>query len=619
MSITPNTKLAPGASDPVREAKQMRTVLWVVGLSLVGLIFDGYDLVVYGAVVSTFLRDASHLGVVTPAIAGQLGSYALFGVLVGALLAGSVGDLLGRRKVMLFSYAWFSIGMGVTAMMSTVATFGLMRFITGLGVGALVATTGALVSEFAPKGKKNLCNAIVYSGVPLGSLMAAGLAILLLGDIGWRGMFWIGALPIVTLLPLAYFKMPESVAWLAARGRMDEARAIAERTGVDIPEPEQPAARTSEATPGGGKAGWAGLFSSYPLPTILLGLMSATGLMLVYSLNTWLPELMLRAGFNAKGSLSFLMVLNGGAVLGALLGSKVADRFGAKMVVAACFAIGALAIFMLTMGFQLGVLLATVAVVGLGTSGTQTLIYGLVANYYRTNVRGAGVAWCAGFGRLGGVGGPMLGGYLAGGGFALETIFYVLASIGVFGVLLTLLVPSAKGKTEVKATVIEPTQKPVAQASSMYKRVLIAIDAGRSGDSASTLQRIKQLGLMTGAKVNLLCIQHSHIVPGSISQVSSAGRSGAVNDVEAIDRKVVQTIIDQLAAAGVDAQGELVAATEHDIADAILARVRADNVDLLVIEHEFQSGHALRASVAEQVIRQHPTISILLARPPAAS
>jgi AAHS family benzoate transporter-like MFS transporter len=98
--------------------------------------------------------------------------------------------------------------------------------------------------------------------------------------------------------------------------------------------------------------------------------MSATGLMLVYSLNTWLPELMLRAGFNAKGSLSFLLVLNGGAVIGALMGSRVADRFGPKMVVAACFAIGALAIAALTLSLPLA-LLAIVAIVGLGTSGTR--------------------------------------------------------------------------------------------------------------------------------------------------------------------------------------------------------------------------------------------------------
>jgi AAHS family benzoate transporter-like MFS transporter len=447
--------IAVPMADSTREAKQMRTVVWVISLALVGLLFDGYDLVVYGACVSTFLRDATQLGVVTPAIAGQLGSYALFGVLVGALLAGSVGDILGRRKVMLFAYAWFSIGMAATALTSSVAVFGVMRFLTGAGVGALLATTAALVSEFAPKGKKNLCNAIVYSGVPAGSLVAAALAIVLMSAIGWRGLFMIGALPLVTLFPLAYFKMPESVVWLAARGRIAEARALAERTGIDMPE-AAPRSAASISNPINGKAGdhkaswakgsWAGLFTSYPLATFLLGLMSGTGLMLVYSLNTWLPELMLRAGFNAKGSLSFLMVLNGGAVVGALMGSKVADRFGAKRVVAACFALGGLAILLLTAGFPLGMLLAVVALVGLGTSGTQTLIYGLVANFYRTNVRSAGVAWCAGFGRLGGVGGPILGGYLVGGGFALETIFYILASVAVLGCVLTLLVPLSNNK-----------------------------------------------------------------------------------------------------------------------------------------------------------------------------
>ena len=293
----------------------------------------------------------------------------------------------------------------------------------GLGVGALVATTGALVSEYAPRGRKNLVNAITYSGVPIGSLLAALLAIILLGTIGWRGMFWIGALPLVTLFPLAIVRMPESVAWLASRGRFEEARAISIKTGVPMPEEASKAPVTARSTipVGGGRAGFAGLFGpGYLFPTIVLGLMSATGLVLVYSLNTWLPELMLRAGFNAKGSLSFLLVLNGGAILGALAGSRIADHFGPKPVVAGAFLIGAVAIALLTLPAPLGILLFTVAIAGLGTSGTQTLIYGFVANYYRTNVRGAGVAWCAGFGRLGGVGGPLLGGFLVGAGFALD-------------------------------------------------------------------------------------------------------------------------------------------------------------------------------------------------------
>ena len=447
------------STDSGLEARRMRTVVWVVALATVGLVFDGYDLVVYGTVVSTFLRDPSHIGHVTPAIAGVLGSYALVGVLVGALLAGTVGDILGRRKVMLAAYAWFSIGMALTAMTTAATMFGWLRFFTGMGVGALVATTAALVSEYAPKGKKNLINAITYGGIPLGSLLAALLAILLMQHIGWRGLFWIGALPIVTLLPLAYFKMPESVAWLASRGRLDEARALSAQTGVEIP--EAVSISTGEGAPAtAGKAGFAGLFSgSYIFPTLILGLMSATGLVLVYSLNTWLPEIMLRAGFNAKGSLSFLLVLNGGSLFGAVLASRAADRFGPKPVVACSFLIGAVALFLLTFSLPLAALLGIVAIVGLGTSGTQTLIYGFVANYYRTNVRGAGVAWCAGFGRLGGIGGPMLGGVLISAGFALDSIFYVLAGLGLLGGLLTLLVPIVRNHLELRTTRLEPTPK----------------------------------------------------------------------------------------------------------------------------------------------------------------
>ena len=160
-------------------------------------------------------------------------------------------------------------------------------------------------------------------------------------------MFWIGALPLVTLLPLAFFKMPESPAWLLSRGRRRRgAGAVGEDRRAAVrgaaARPRSPATKRE-------RVGFAGLFSAeYLWPTVLLGLMSAMGLLLVYSLNTWLPELMLRAGFNAKGSLSFLLVLNGGAVIGALIGSRVADRFGPKPVVASCFLLGAIAIALLT-------------------------------------------------------------------------------------------------------------------------------------------------------------------------------------------------------------------------------------------------------------------------------
>jgi AAHS family benzoate transporter-like MFS transporter len=446
-------------TSPQQELRRRRTVTWVVSLATVGLIFDGYDLVVYGTVVSTFLRNAGEIGEVTPAAAGALGSYALIGVLFGALFAGGIGDIIGRRKVMLVAYAWFAIFMGVTALSTTTTMFGISRFLTGLGVGALVGTTGALVAEFAPPGKKNLCNAITYSGVPFGSLLAALLGILLLDSIGWRGMFWIGAIPLVTLLPLAFFKMPESVAWLVSRGRIEEAQRLSERTGMQMPERVEPAAKSNQpaASSATGRAGYAGLFDRFNwLPTVLLGLTSAMVLLLVYSLNTWLPELMLRAGYDAKGSLAFLLVLNGGAVISALTGARFADRFGPKLVISLFLLTGAVFIAALTIPVPVGVLLVFVALAGLGTSGTQILLFGLVANYYRTNVRAAGVAWCAGFGRLGGVGGPLVGGILIGAGLGMTQIFFILAGVAVVGLALILLVPQRRERPTV--VTVEPSE-----------------------------------------------------------------------------------------------------------------------------------------------------------------
>ena len=149
-------------------------------LATVGLVFDGYDLVVYGAVVSTFLREPSQIGPVSPEMAGALGSYALFGVLVGALIAGTVGDNIGRRQVMLASYAWFALGMALTALTTTVNGFGLLRFMTG-SVSAPWLRRLVLGGGVRPSRERRTCaNAIMYAGVPFGSLLAALLAILLL-------------------------------------------------------------------------------------------------------------------------------------------------------------------------------------------------------------------------------------------------------------------------------------------------------------------------------------------------------------------------------------------------------------------------------------------------------
>ncbi|MCW4355547.1 aromatic acid/H+ symport family MFS transporter [Hoyosella sp. YIM 151337] len=426
------------SSTTWQSTKHRATVLWVVAISATALLFDGYDLVVYGTVLPVLMNEPSHLGEISAAQAGALGSYALIGVLVGALLCGAIGDIIGRRRIMLINIVWFSVGMGLTAMTTSIAMFGFLRFITGIGVGALVATAGAVVAEFAPPGKRNLFNAIVYSGVPAGGVMASLLAILLRDTIGWRGMFWIGALPLVILLPLAIAKLPESPKWLATRGRADEALAITQK--FDLPAPAVAAPVVTEGPRA--KVGYAALVSRrYAVATLLLGSMSFAGLLLTYGLNTWLPVIMEDAGFNARNSLAFLLVLNGGAIAGGVIASRFADRKGPQRVVATTFTLATFSLILLTFGLPLPLLFALVAAAGTGTIGTQVLIYGFVSNYYETSARAAGVAWCAGFGRLGGIGGPLAGGFLISMGVSPAAAFYVFAAIALAGAAATMVVP----------------------------------------------------------------------------------------------------------------------------------------------------------------------------------
>jgi AAHS family benzoate transporter-like MFS transporter len=437
------------AENPKRES---RTANWVAFIICTALLFDGYDLVIYGTVLPGLLADPSQIGAFDAVAAGLLGSWALIGVLVGSLVCGAIGDFFGRRRLMLLGIAWFSVGMFVTAFAATVPAFGALRFVTGLGLGVVIATAGATMAEFAPAGRRQFYNAIVYSGVPAGGVLASILGILFLNSIGWRGLFIIGSLPLAILLPLAWRKLPESPRWLLSRGREEEALAAAERTGVSLIE-ERVVLEVGAAPQ---KSGFAAVFSrQFAVASILLALMSFSGLLLTYGLNTWLPKIMEGYGYGRTYSLFFPLALNLGAVAGGLLASRLADRNGPQRVIAATFVLATISLGLMTFSFPLPLLFAFIALAGVGTLGTQVLVYGFQSNYFTTNARAAGVAWCASVGRLGGVLGPIIGGWLAAAGIGGSTAFYIYGAVALFGAVVTVLVPRQRKLEEAEHKVEE--------------------------------------------------------------------------------------------------------------------------------------------------------------------
>lgn len=421
-----------------REGSGVRGSAAVIALCGLTIIFDGYDLIVYGAVLPSLL-EYEPWGL-TPVEAGAIGSYALIGMLIGALVVGTVTDIVGRRRIMLFCITWFSLSMGLCAMAPSPELFGLFRFIAGLGLGGVIPTAIALTIEYAPPNWRTLANSIMFSGYSVGGILAALLAIALLPDFGFRTMFWIGMLPLVTLLPLAWKFLPESAAFLVANGRMEEAGELARKYGVEI---ERKDASSPAANEGRGKLGaLASLFSrSYFVPTMLFWAATFVGLLLVYGFNTWLPQIMREAGYPLGSALSFLLVLNLGAIIGTPVAGALADRVGRKLVTTACFVAAAACIGLLSFPLPTAGLYALVAVAGVGTIGTTILVNACCAQYYPAGSRATGLGWSLGIGRLGAIIGPLFGGFIAASQLGYEWNFYAFASLALLGGLFMLLIP----------------------------------------------------------------------------------------------------------------------------------------------------------------------------------
>lgn len=422
----------------------------VVAICAFTIILDGYDLAVYGAVVPSILADPDPNWAIDESTAGTLGSTALVGMLLGALLVGTITDLLGRRRIIMICVAWFSAGMALTAFAPTPEMFGLLRFLTGLGLGGVIPTAIALTMEYAEPHRRNMTNAFMFSGYAVGGMIAAPLAIPILAHFHWTTMFWLGALPALILLPLAYFKLPESPNYLRARGREDEAQAVAARYGVTLEAPTEH--RRGDDKPRGALDNVRAIMGRGFLGgTLLFWLANGMGLLLVYGLNTWLANIMLSAGFPLASSLSFLMVLNIGAILGAPSGGAIADRLGSKPVTTIMFLLAATSILIMSLEPPMVVLYLCVAIAGACSIGTTILVNSFTGNFYPAEMRATGLGWALAVGRIGAIIGPIYGGLVMASGMGVEVNFYAFVIPAVIGAVACVLVPPSRANLPVPA------------------------------------------------------------------------------------------------------------------------------------------------------------------------
>jgi AAHS family benzoate transporter-like MFS transporter len=424
-------------------------VIWLVpALCGFAVGFDGYDLIVYGTVVPALLEYQAWG--LTPERVGVIGSYAIIGMLVGALLAGTVTDVIGRRKALLICVTWFSIFTAACGVAPSPEIFGLFRFLAGIGLGGLIPVATALTLEYAPGHRRNLIYTAMMATYNVGGILAAGLAILLIPRFGWQIMFLIAIVPLLIVVPLGLKYLPESISFLVAQGRRDEAESLSRRFGVPMQEVAKTVEQEEQTASHEGKLhGLKTVLSRlYFLRSVAFWAASFCGLMLIYGFSTWLPDTMTRAGYSVGSALSFLLLFQGGAVIGNLVAGGLADRFGTKIICGLFFAIAAIGISMLSIKMPLVLTYLFAGVAGAGVFAAMVLVYSYIGQYYPASSRATALGWAAGIGRTGAIVGPILGGFLAGAGLAVPWGFYSFAIAGVIAALIIFLLPKSPAHME---------------------------------------------------------------------------------------------------------------------------------------------------------------------------
>ncbi|ENX21572.1 hypothetical protein F892_00804 [Acinetobacter vivianii] len=373
---------------------------------LIIIIFDGYDLVIYGVALPLLMQQWS----LTAVQAGLLASAALFGMMFGAMIFGTLSDKLGRKKTILICVTLFSGFTFLGAFASNPVEFAILRFIAGLGIGGVMPNVVALMTEYAPKKIRSTLVALMFSGYAIGGMSSALLGAWLVKDMGWQIMFLIAGIPLL-LLPVIWKFLPESLAFLVKSNHHDQAKMIVIKIAPETELTNNTQLVLNESTTT--EAPVRALFQQgRSFSTFMFWIAFFMCLLMVYALGSWLPKLMLQAGYSLGASMLFLFALNIGGMVGAIGGGALADKFHLKPVITSMFVIGAAALILLGFNSPQFILYSLIAIAGAATIGSQILLYTFVAQFYPTALRSTGMGWASGIGRIGAIIGPVLTGAL---------------------------------------------------------------------------------------------------------------------------------------------------------------------------------------------------------------
>ena len=331
-----------------------------------------------------------------------------FGMMLGGLLGGFVGDRWGRRPALLGSVLIFGAFTAALAFVNSIEALAAVRFLAGVGLGGAMPNAATLASEYVPARNRPLAVTLTIVSIPLGGALAGELAAMVIPAFGWRVLFGAGGLISIAVAVLLWGWLPESPTFLARhRAGWPELVRVLRRAGHQIPDEAVFVTREQSRQARGGLGR---LFAgSLARDTIGIWVAFFFGLMTYYVVVLLLPAMLTApdVGFSQPVASRALAMWNYGGVFAAVLGAVVMQRVGSRvamlgMAVAAIIC-GSLLAFVPLEPSRTTTLLFVILLAGAFVNGVQTTMYALVAHIYPTEIRSTGIGTAVAVGRIGNV------------------------------------------------------------------------------------------------------------------------------------------------------------------------------------------------------------------------
>ncbi|WP_277182422.1 MFS transporter [Caballeronia sp. BR00000012568055] len=417
------------------------------------VLLDGFDTAAIGFIAPSLVAEWK---ISRPALAPVL-SAALFGLAAGALLSGPLSDKLGRRAMLLTSTLLFGVACLASSFSADITQLTTLRFITGLGLGAAMPNAVTMMSEFCPDNRRATIINLMFCGFPLGAAFGGFLAAWVIPHFGWRSVLMLGGIAPLVLSVLLIATLPESVRYMVAKSKpVEKIRKTLARVSQEAM--NAGSFFMTEVAPAAlGQSGMSVVLSkSYVIGSVMLWLAYFMGLVIFYASINWMPILLKESGLAPQTAtlISALFPLGG---VGAVLCGVLMDRFNANRVIAVCYALTAVSVYLIGQAAgNVGMLVLIVFLAGVLMNTAQSSMPALAAAFYPTAGRGTGVAWMLGIGRFGGIAGSFLVAELTRQHFTFGGIFATIAVAGLISAAALLIKqaahPQRASSAELKST-----------------------------------------------------------------------------------------------------------------------------------------------------------------------